>query len=117
MAKYHNRKTVVKGIPFDSKLEAERYQQLLLLEKAGAIGCLKLQPEIQISEGWVDPNTGEKHRSRFYVGDFKYVDHENHCWVIEDTKGIETQEFRLKWEYVQSEHPEYRFRKLTRRDV
>jgi hypothetical protein len=115
--KYHSKKTVVNGIMFDSKLEAERYKQLLLLEKAGAISDLKLQPEIQIAEGWTDPQTGEKHRSRFYVGDFKYLDCENHCWVIEDAKGIETDVFRLKWEYVQSEHPEYLFRKMTRSDV
>lgn len=114
MTKYHAQKTVIDGITFASRLEGERYQQLRLLEKAGDIGDLKLQPELQIMEGWIDPETGEKHRSRFYVGDFKYLDIRNHCWVIEDTKGVETTEFRLKWEYVQSEYPQYVFRKVTR---
>lgn len=33
--KYHNRKTVVNGQTFDSKKEANRYSELLLLERAG----------------------------------------------------------------------------------
>jgi len=117
MTKYGAKKTQVNGITFSSRLEADRYQQLLLLEKAGEIAELKLQPELQIMEGWVDPETGEKHRSRFYVGDFKYLDMASHAWVIEDTKGVETAVFGLKWEYVQSEYPQYVFRKLTRSDV
>ena len=36
--KYHNTKTVADGIKFDSKLEAERYAQLKILERAGVIG-------------------------------------------------------------------------------
>ena len=117
MTKYHAKKTQVNGITFSSRLEADRYEQLLLLEKAGEIAELKLQPELQIMEGWIDPETGEKHRSRFYVGDFKYLDVRSHLYMIEDTKGVETAEFRLKWEYVQSEYPQYVFRKLTRSDV
>lgn len=117
MTKYNAKKTVINGITFASRLEAERYQQLMLLERAGEISGLVLQPELQVMEGWIDPETGEKHRSRFYVGDFKYLDIQNHCWVIEDTKGMETTEFRLKWEYVQSEYPQYLFRKVTRKDV
>lgn len=31
--KYHNKKTIVDGIEFDSKLEAKRYTELKLLEK------------------------------------------------------------------------------------
>ena len=41
--KYHNRKTVRHGITFDSKHEADRYDELRLLLKAGEIHDLKLQ--------------------------------------------------------------------------
>ena len=41
MSKYHSVKTVVNGIVFDSKKEAKRYYELLLLEKAGEIHDLK----------------------------------------------------------------------------
>ena len=34
MNKYHNKKTVVNNIKFDSKLEANRYSELKLLERA-----------------------------------------------------------------------------------
>ena len=117
MTKYHARKTVVNGITFDSKLEADRYEQLLWLLKAGEISNLQLQPEFQIFKGWVDPETGEKHKSRFYVGDFCYIDMRDHKQIVEDTKGMETADFRLKWEYVQSYYPEYEFRKVTRDEV
>lgn len=117
MTKYHSRKVVVNGITFPSRLEGERYQQLLLLQKAGEISHLQLQPEFQIYKGWIDPETGEKHKSRFYIGDFMYIDMRSHVWVVEDTKGVETDVFRLKWEYVQSEYPDYSFRKLTRKDI
>lgn len=117
MTKYHSKKTEINGITFASRLESERFQQLLLLERAGEIEGLMLQPELQLLEGWVDPMDGEKHRSRFYVGDFKYFDNKINRWIIEDTKGMETPEFRLKWEYAQSKFPEYEFRKVTRDEV
>lgn len=43
MSKYNSKKTVVDGQKFDSKKEARRYQELLLLEKAGAIKNLSRQ--------------------------------------------------------------------------
>ena len=43
--KYGARKTVIDGITFDSKREAIRYQELKLLERAGEIKDLELQPK------------------------------------------------------------------------
>lgn len=63
--KYHSRKTVVNGITFDSKLEADRYQQLLLLEKAGEICDLTLQMEFQIFHGYRDPEQAKKRNPLF----------------------------------------------------
>ena len=112
--KYGAQKTVVDGIKFSSRLEAERFQQLKLLEQAGEISDLHLQHELQIFQGYVDPQTGEKKRSSFYLGDFFYVDVRSHKLIVEDTKGVETPEFRLKWKLAQSQYPEYEFRKVTR---
>ena len=117
MRKYGNQKTTIDGITFDSKLEAERYQQLRLLEKAGEISALKLQVEFQILHGYKDAETGEKNRSRYYVGDFVYVDERTNRLVVEDTKGVETADFSLKWAIAKSSYPEYQFRKVTRDDV
>ena len=117
MTKYNAKKTVVNGITFDSKLEAERYEQLLLLERAGEISGLVLQPEFQILQGFVNAETGEKIKSRFYVGDFRYINNATNKMIVEDTKGMETPEFRLKWSLVQSQYPQYTFRKVTRSDI
>lgn len=114
MTKYNAKKTEVNGITFDSKLEAERYEQLLWLERAGEISDLWLQVELQMNHGRIDPETGEKIRSTNYNADFMYVDKAQHKIIIEDTKGMETPEFRLKWNLAQSQYPEYEFRKVTR---
>ena len=114
MTKYNAKKTTINGITFASRLEATRFQQLRLLEKAGEISSLTLQPEFQIFQGYIDPDTGEKTKSIFYVGDFRYCDIANRRIIVEDTKGMETPEFRLKWKLVQSQYPQYEFRKVTR---
>ena len=140
MTKYRSRKTTVDGITFDSKLEATRYLQLRLLAKAGEISQLQLQVEFQILRGWVNPgiicedgldtdgdvvytiyNTpekaGEKIKSRFYVADFVYYDTKLRMWIVEDTKGVETPEFRLKWDMVRTQYPRFVFRKIKREDM
>ena len=48
MTKYNAKRTTVDGITFASKLEAERFQQLRLLEMSGQISGLMLQVEFQI---------------------------------------------------------------------
>ena len=117
--KYHAKKTVIDGIKFSSKLEADRFLQLKMLSQTEPplISDLELQPEFQISEGYIDPETGEKHKNVFYVGDFKYVDNETHKTIVEDTKGVETDAFKLKWKLVQKRYKQIEFRKLTRKDV
>lgn len=42
--KYHNKKVIIDGIKFASKLEATRYTELKLLENKGIIKDLVLQP-------------------------------------------------------------------------
>ena len=51
MTKYFSRKVTIDGITFASKLEGTRYTQLKLLQQAGEIEDLKLQPEFQIFKG------------------------------------------------------------------
>lgn len=115
--KYNSQKTIVNGHTFASKLEAERYQQLMLLERAGEISGLQLQVEFQIFKGYISPDTGEKTRSVTYVADFVYIDNRDNRMIVEDTKGMETPDFRLKWKLVQSQYPGFTFRKVTRSDV
>ena len=116
MTKYYATKTEINGISFDSKLEADRFQQLLLLQQAGEISNLRLQQEFQISNGFKDIR-GEKVRSSFYVADFTYTDMVNHLLIAEDTKGMETPEFKLKWKLVKIRYPEWNFRKVRREEL
>ena len=80
--KYHNKPTMVDGIRFASKKEAERYLVLKLAERAGQIKNLELQPVFKFPMGFS------------YRADFAYDCKEEH--IIEDVKGVETDVFKLK---------------------
>lgn len=101
VSKYNSRKTVVNGITFDSKKEACRYQELLLLEQAGAIRDLKLQPEFTIQEAFITLQ-GERVRAIKYRADFSYCrrvkEGADTRWerVVEDVKGVRTKEYQIK---------------------
>ena len=93
MAKYYNKKTVVGGIKFDSKKEADRYVVLTLLQKAGKISDLQVQVPFElIPSQKVDGLTVE--RPCVYYADFVY--RENGKLVVEDTKGVKTKEYIIK---------------------
>jgi hypothetical protein len=84
--KYRNVPTVVDGIKFASKREAARYGHLKLLERAGAIQGLRLQPRYPMTVGGLHVCT--------YVGDFEFQ--ENGRTITEDAKGVKTAEFVIK---------------------
>ena len=92
-SKYKNKKVSVDGFTFDSIAEARRYEQLCLLENAGAISDLRLQPRYELQKPFTD-NDGGKHRAIFYVADFQY--RENGLRVTEDVKGKATKEYLIK---------------------
>lgn len=91
-SKYGNLKTEVDGIVFDSRREAHRYRELRLLERAGVIRDLRLQPAYELQAAF---RKGGKHYPAIrYIADFEYV--ENNRIVIEDVKGVRTKEYRIK---------------------
>lgn len=92
--KYGNRKTVIDGIKFDSKAEAERYKELKILEKAGLIKKLILQPEFLLQDKF--KYNGKTERAVKYIADFKYFDVAKGVCVVEDVKGVETEAFKIK---------------------
>ena len=91
--KYGNRHVTIDNIRFDSLAEADRYQQLKLMEQAGAISDLRLQPRYELQRAFTD-NDGIKHRAIVYVADFEY--RENGLRVTEDVKGKATKEYLIK---------------------
>jgi len=98
--KYGNIKTVVDGIVFDSKKEAKRYGELKLLEKAGKIYLLVLQPEYIIAAPCVI--NGRKMAARKYRADFSYI--QDGKEVTEDCKGMKTDMYKLKRHLMKSIH-------------
>ena len=55
MCKYRNRKIHFGGEVFDSKREFERYQELLLLERAGRIHDLHRQVRFELVPAYYEP--------------------------------------------------------------
>lgn len=93
MSKYNARKVEIDGFVFDSKAEARRYSELKLLEKAGRIRRLELQPKFEIK---VD----EKHIANYFA-DFRYYD-PDFGFVVEDVKGVRTAVYKLKKRLVEA---------------
>lgn len=69
--KYHNQPDNRGKIKFDSKKEARRYDELMLLLQAGEIRKLRLQAQYTLQEGYTTPE-GERVRAIRYVADFAY---------------------------------------------
>jgi hypothetical protein len=81
--KYLNKKS--KG--FDSQIEVKRMNELLLLEKSGAIKDLTQRPLFKLQEGFKYKNDKRKEVSIKYTADFKYFLIEKQKWIIEEIKG------------------------------
>jgi hypothetical protein len=86
LSKYKAIKTRVGELLFDSKREARRYGDLKLLERAGQIRNLELQPVFPLIVNGV--------KVCEYRGDFIYFEGERR--VIEDSKGFRTPVYKLK---------------------
>ena len=115
MNKYQAIKTIVNGIEFDSRKEARRYQELLLLQRAGAIHNLKMQvkyilipAQYETFERYGKNGQRLKDGQRLlekecsYIADFVYT--ENGKEVVEDTKGVKTKDYIIKRKLMLKEH-------------
>ena len=107
-AKYHNRKTEVDGITFDSAKEARRYCELKLLLRAGEIRDLELQKEFVLIPAQTERyerygKNGQRLKDGVrvaekpvkYVADFCYTTKDG-AYVVEDTKGMRTPDYIIK---------------------
>lgn len=106
--KYKSKKTEVDGILFDSKKEAKRYRELLLMERAGEIQDLRLQYKFVLIPAQYEDvaryskKTGNRLKDKrvcvekecAYKADFVYL--QNGRLVVEDTKGFRTADYIIK---------------------
>jgi hypothetical protein len=95
-SKYHAKKIKWNGQTFDSKKEFIRYQELLLLQRAGKICDLERQVKIPLLPSQKDENGKVIERAVTYIADFVYYDIEQNKTIVEDTKGFKTPEYILK---------------------
>ena len=84
MNKYHAKKITVDGIQFDSRREAMRYSELLILQRSGIITNLKRQEEFELI------TSCGKERPAKYHEDFSYIDTATGEKVVEDVKSRAT---------------------------
>jgi hypothetical protein len=111
-SKYYNIKTRTSdGLVFDSHKEARRWEELLLLQKAGKIVELRRQVPYELIPAQYEvferySKKGERlkdgkrllERKIDYVADFVYTDAEKGELIVEDTKSeaTKTKDFVIK---------------------
>lgn len=103
-----NKKVVIHEIKFDSKRESERYNELLIMKKAGLITDLVLQPKFKLKM-----ETQSIRREISYVADFRYKEVRSGRIIVEDTitDNIEIKESIKKGERLLRQYGElYDFR-------
>lgn len=101
--KYHNKKTIINNIVFDSKTEAYRYVELKFLQNRGRIKDLVLQPKYELLPTFKKNN--ETFKKTTYIADFSYYDNELGKTIIEDTKGFKTDVYKLKRKLFEYTYP------------
>lgn len=116
-SKYRAFKTTVGGITFDSGLEAKRYTQLKILEAAGTIKNVQIQPKFRLMDSF--KYDGKTIRAINYIADFIYE--ENDKVIVEDVKGIRTKDYIIKSKlfikkYIIDQKDVDEFRELKRGD-
>ena len=99
-SKYRTVSTGVDAVRFASKAEAKRDAELVLLVRAGKITDLRRQPSYKMEV------MGEHICT--YRGDWFYF--ENGQRVVEDKKGVQTKEFKIKWALAKALYPEIEWR-------
>lgn len=105
--KYQALKCNVNGIEFDSRKEARRYQELLLLQRAKAISNLRMQVKYVLIPAQYETyerygKNGQRlkdgkrllEKECSYIADFVYEENGNE--IVEDTKGIKTTDYIIK---------------------
>lgn len=94
------------GTKFQSKAEMRRYGELLLLQKAGKVLDLELQPSFDLhTSGYTEEGLCEI-KIGTYRADFSYSMPSGYETVdiIEDVKGFKTDLYRWKKKHVEAEH-------------
>jgi hypothetical protein len=110
--KYRNQKVEVDGHLFDSKREAEVYAELKLLQRAGEVTEIELQPEFELLPSF---RAGKaNYRGIKYRADFRVTYHtgRQEVWDVKSRITAKNPEYRMKVKLLL-----YKYRDLNFREV
>jgi len=94
---------------YDSRKEAARACELMMMEKAGVISDLKFQVPFLLQTAFIHDD--KKYRKIEYFADATY--YENGQYIVEDTKSPATKknkEYRIKKKLLLFQYPDITFR-------
>jgi len=107
-SKYGSKKTEFDGVVFDSKKEASYYQELLMLQKAGEVIDIELQPKFfyeihyqQPKENYPISQGNSLMKRAFYRADFKVVYTDGRVEIV-DCKGFKTSIYKQKKKIIET---------------
>lgn len=108
-SKHGNKKVEYEGHMFDSKMELKRYKELKLLERAGTITDIELQPKYRLQEGF--RYNGKAYRSINYTPDFRYK--QGDVVVVEEVKGFADTSYLIRKRLFLFQNPDVIFYELN----
>jgi hypothetical protein len=109
-SKMRNVKTVVDGITFDSKLEADYYCRLKLLIRTGEVLGFTRQPKFLLTDTL--RKNGVTFKKMYYIADF-LVDYTDGRTEIVDCKGRLTQLYKNKRKVFEEKYPHLTIKEVT----
>lgn len=83
------------------------------MQRAKQLSNLRLQVPFLLQEGF--KKNGTTHRKIEYIADFVYE--ENGQTVVEDTKGMKTETFKIKQKLFEYKYPELNLKIITREEI
>lgn len=107
-SKFGNTRVMVDGIWFDSQKEANRYSELRLMQRAGIVKEIELQPRFLLQDGYHCGQTNRWIRKMEYVADFR-ITYADGRVVVEDVKGFKTAIYRMKAKMFRAKFPDVEF--------
>lgn len=111
-SKYGAKKTRVDEIIFDSRAEAKRYRELMLLKCAGEVTEVELQPSYVLMPGFKHKATGKRVQAITYKADFLVTYADGHQ-EIEDVKGFINQVYALKKKLFMHAYPDLQIKEIS----
>lgn len=106
--KYRAKPEVVDGIRFDSAAEARRYRELKLMERAKEIHSIEIKPVFPLTCGGrpvlIRSDGYPNGRKAKYTADFAYICNRSDERVIEEVKGFDQADSRLRRAIVEAEY-------------